>query len=113
MPTREGAELSLRRLHCYWLLEPELQERLARHLYLLSAREYLYARARRRAHARANCRPLASAGDCTDDRARDCSATNFFRRIRAAALPFQRVSSKCSSALPDMCPASLASASRP
>src|SRR2546430_13441915 len=71
----------LRRRYRYRLLQAELQQRLARHLYLLTPGEHLDARAGRRAHARADGRSSAAAGNRADDGTGDRATANFLRGV--------------------------------
>src|SRR5580704_5656551 len=86
-----GSALLTLRGNRHWLLQPEFQERLAGHLYLLAAREDLYASACRRTRAGSDRRTTAASRNTSDDGAQDRSATDFLSGVGAAALPFQGV----------------------
>src|SRR5438477_8853614 len=71
----------LRRRYRYRLLQAEFQQRLARHLYLLTPRKHLDACSGRRAHARADGRAFAAAGNRADDGTGDRATANFLRGV--------------------------------
>src|SRR5258708_29489708 len=73
------------------LLEPEFQERFARHFDLLATREHLHRSSRSCADARANGCALAAAGNRADNRSQSGATADFFGGVLAAPLPLQRV----------------------
>ncbi len=77
------------------LLEPEFEQRFARDLDLLAAREDLHARAGRGTRACADRRASAAAGDCADDRAERRAAADFLSGVRCRG-PCPSACSRCS-----------------
>src|ERR1700733_11718236 len=90
-PNWEKSLFLAQRVHGDGLLETELEQRFAWHLDLLSAREYLDARAGRRTCACADGRASAAAGNRADDRAQRRATANLFGCVRTAAFTAQRV----------------------
>src|SRR5258706_5428676 len=66
------------------LLQPDLEQRLARHFHLLAVGDDLHARARAATRRRTDGCALAAARDAANDRAEHCAAADLLGSVAAA-----------------------------
>src|SRR5208282_2622035 len=91
----ESTTLPLRRDHRGRFLQPEFQQRFARHFYFFSARKNLHSCTRRGACSGSNRSATSAARNRADDRSKHRPAAYFLRGVAAAPLPFQTVVTAC------------------
>src|ERR1041385_4761271 len=78
--------LSARRVNTNRLLQAEFQQRFAGNLHLLAFGYDLHGRPRSPTGRRANCRAFAAARYTANNGSKHRAASNFLRRVAAAAL---------------------------